>query len=288
MGKLVEYIKYRWNRRFAINPVDRYPAIDEAQKNYRIEFGDIVDKYLIYYESERDEGHPDGYHRIIYIDAENDIDWQVDGENLDDATRKLRQRAISQLDIAHALPVHNLSEEEIIAYKKLLGTGYNLALSGNFDDVDKVIDEAKQYRDDRNKEKSRWLLLTSASVYLILIAISYWLFIHHHAEHPHFELISGTIMGAVGAYVSIWSRYGNIDMTGLGEKMLHYLESFSRMLIGAIFAFVILLALKSGIVFSELVDCEHILPLSIVLGFCAGFSEKFVPSVLESFMHKYE
>lgn len=288
MGRLREYIKYHWNRRFAIKPADKYPALDENQQKYREEFGNIVDKYLIYYDTRRDEQHLDAYHRIVYIDAENDVDWQVDGEELREEEMKSRQSAISKLDVAQALPVQNLSEREILTYKKLLGSGYNLALSGNFEDVENVIDEAMQYRNDRNKEKSRWLLLASATVYLILIVIVCGLSVHCLEVNPHFEIIIGTIMGAVGAYVSIWSRYGKLDMTGLGAKSLHYLESFSRMLIGAIFAFVLLAALKSGIVFSGLIDCEHVLPVSLVLGFFAGFSEKFVPSVLESFVHKSE
>ena len=288
MGKLIEYIKLWWNRCWATNPVDKYPPRDDNQKKYREEFN-IVDKYLIYYESKRDEAHPNEYHRIVYIDAENDVDWQVDGEN--DLTAEMeerRQYAIAKLDMAHTLPVQNLSEKEIMAYKKLLGVGYNLALSNNFEDVDMAINEAKQYRTDRNKEKSRWLLLSAASLFLFIIVLLYIVLIHCAKEHPHFELFSGVVMGAVGAYVSIWSRYGKLDMTGLGSKALHYLEAISRMLIGAIFAFIIIMAQKSGIVFSEWANGEHAIHLYMVLGFFAGFSEQFVPSVLQSLMHQSE
>ena len=285
MRKLIEYIKTRWNRHFATNPSEKYPAQDDDQRIYREEFGGIVDKYLIDLESHRDEDHPTAYHRIVYIDAENDIDWQIDGEDLSNDIARLRQVALSKLDIAHALPVDNLTENEVFTYKKLLGSGYKLALTNNFEHVENAISEAKHYRDDRNKERSRWLLLTAATVYLVVIALMYLLFTHCMNEHPHFELFTGIVMGAVGSYVSIWSRYGKMDMTGLGTKWLHYLEAMARMVIGAIFAFVILCALKSGLVFTELNNSDHILCLYIVLGFIAGFSEKFVPSIMESFIH---
>ena len=68
MASLWKYITIKWNRLFAVTPEEKYPAIDNTQKEYREEFGGIVDQYLISYSSERKE-KPDGYHRIVYIDA---------------------------------------------------------------------------------------------------------------------------------------------------------------------------------------------------------------------------
>ena len=289
MGSLWKYIKVKWNKLFATTPAEKYPALDASQEEYRKEFGNIVDKYLIYYTSER-EKDPDGYHRIVYIDADNDIDWYEEGQDkrkeLTDKVRRERLAAIARLNIEHAMPVQNLSNEEVFTFKKILGEGYNSALSCNYKEVELSIEEARRYREDRNKERSRWLLLTAATLYLIIVVTLYVLFIHYMKGHPHFELFTGIVFGAIGSYVSIWSRYGKMDMTGLGTRWLHYLEALARMLIGAIFAFVILCALKSGLFFTELNNTEHILDLYIVLGFIAGFSEKFVPSVLESFVHK--
>ena len=290
MASIWKYIVSKWNKRFASTPEERYPALDSSQRAYRKEFGDIVDKYLIYYKSERDKDHPDAYHRIVYIDAENDVDWDEEGEDkkaeLTEDVMKQRLAAISKLNIAHAMPVQNLSDEEVFTFKKILGEGYNAALSCNYKEVDMAIAQAEQYRSDRNKERSRWLLLSAASIDLLIVAASYIFLLMREIECSRFNMISGVMMGAVGAYVSIWSRYGKLDMTGLGTKALHYLEAGSRMLIGAIFAFVLLCALNSGLIFAELLNGRHTLSLFMVIGFIAGFSEKFVPSVLESFVHK--
>lgn len=289
MGSMWKYIVAKWNKFFATTPEEKYPALDNDQKKYRKEFDGIVDKYLIYYDSKRDKDHPEAYHCIVYIDADNDIDWQIDDGEVEPSAeyKKQRKAAISKLNIEQAMPVQNLSEEEVFTFKKLLGEGYNAALAGNFDDVDMAITEAEKYRSDRNKERSRWLLLSAASMCLIITGVLYALFFHY-TNRPYFELISGVVMGAVGSYVSIWSRYGKMDMTGLGTRWLHYLEAISRMAIGAIFAFIIICALKSGLVLQELNNSEHLLSLYMALGFIAGFSEKFVPSVLESFVNKSE
>ena len=98
----------------------------------------------------------------------------------------------------------------------------------------------------------------------------------------------GMMMGAVGAYVSIWTRYGKMDMTGLGTKSLHYLEAFSRILIGVIFALLVVLMQNSGILFGNIGNVTDITCLLAILGFCAGFSEKWIPSILERFMSESE
>ena len=287
MASLWKYIAVKWRRLFAITPEERYPAVDNSQKEYREEFGGIVDQYLISYSSERDET-PDGYHRIVYIDADNDIQWQVEKEDkLTEEDQKSRNQAMSKLRIAQSLPVQNLSHDEIINYKKILGMGYNAALINDWSEVDVAIREAGKYRDDRNKERSRYILLTAATFYMLLFGIA--CAVAWYCCGWKEPCMIGMMMGAVGAYVSIWTRYGKMDMTGLGTKSLHYLEAFSRILIGVIFAILATLMVKSGLIFGNKGNTtSDTICLLAILGFCAGFSEKWIPSILERFMNDQE
>lgn len=285
MTSLWKYIAVKWRKLFAITPEEKYPAMNNIQKEYREEFGGIVDQYLISYSSERDE-KPDGYHRIVYIDADNDIQWQVEKEDkLAEEDQKSRNQAMSKLRIAQSLPMQNLSHEEIINYKKILGMGYNAALINDWPEVDVAIREAEKYRDDRNKERSRYILLTAATLYVMVFVatcVMVWYYWYLPAE------IWGMAMGAVGAYVSIWMRYGKMDLTGLGTKGLHRLEAFSRILIGVIFALVVVFMVHSQIIFGNLKGANNEMYLLPLMGFCAGFSEKWIPSILERFMSESE
>lgn len=283
MTSLWKYLVVKWRKLFAITPEEKYPAMNNIQKEYREEFGGIVDQYLISYSSDRKE-KPDGYHRIVYIDAENDIQWRVN-DQLSEEDQKNRNQAMSKLRIAQSLPMQNLSHEEILNYKKVLGMGYNAALIKDWEEVDVAIREAEKYRDDRNKERSRNILLTAATFYVMLFGIAAaiaWYYWYMPAE------IWGMAMGAVGAYVSIWMRYGKMDLTGLGTKGLHRLEAFSRILIGVIFALVVVFMVHSQIIFGNLKGANNEMYLLPVLGFCAGFSEKWIPSILERFMSESE
>ena len=290
MASVWKYIKSKWNHCWATTDEEKYPAQDEKQRLYRAEFDGMVDQYLIEYSSEKDDKTGEIiYHRIVYIDANDDVKWRLSsnarpkGED-----EKLHNRAMSKLRIAQALPVQNLSHEEILNYKKVLGWGYNAALVKDWDEVDTAIREATLYRDARNKERSRFMLLGAATLCLSILMAIYVFGLYYKDMICHFDILTGMTMGALGAYVSIWTRYGKMDMTGLGTRWLHYLEAFSRMLIGAVFAMIIIFALKSGILFDGLTMDNHSNYLMALVGFCAGFSEKWIPSVLENFMGKVD
>lgn len=311
MASLWAYIKDKWNRRFATKAEERFPVKNDIQKKYRKEFGDIVDQYLISYSSERDE-NPKGYHHIVYIDADDNLYWIVDGEKkkkgkakevenrsedtavAGDPTQDARySEYMSRLRNLLYAPVSNLSRKEKIAFRMLVGSGCKAALSGSWAEVEQAIASAEQYRAERNREFSRFILLTAATVYMALLTILYFVYTsvagNRDGDIPHFHLVTTMALGALGAYVSIWMRYGKMDMTGLGTRKMHYLEAGARMLMGVIFAMIIFFALKSGILANEWVANEETARyIYALLGFCAGFSEKFVPSILEKFMGKGE
>lgn len=276
MAIIIEYIKYKWKKRFATTAEEKFPAKDDHQKAYRKDFYNIVDQYLIY--QDKDDN---GFKEIVYIDSENDIDWLIEGDNVTEKDKTERNKYIAKLDIVHALSIQNLSHEEIINFKKMLGVGYCAALHCNWEEVDMAIENATKYRNDRNKERSRFLLLKAATIYLFLLIGTFLFFIHFLPTHPHLNVFGGIFMGTMGSYVSIWTRYGKMDITGLGTPRIHYLEAFARMLIGAIFATVIILVLKSGIVLNDILLSTSQKLVYALIGFCAGFSEKFVPSVME-------
>lgn len=284
MTSLWKYLVVKWRKLFAITPEEKYPAMNNIQKEYREEFGGIVDQYLISYSSDRKE-NPDGYHRIVYIDAENDIQWRVN-DQLSEEDQKNRNQAMSKLRIAQSLPMQNLSHEEIINYKKILGMGYNAALINDWPEVDVAIREAEKYRNGRNKERSRYILLTAATFYVLLFGVAYA--VAWYCCKWKETCMIGMMMGAVGAYVSIWTRYGKMDLTGLGTKSLHHLEAFSRILIGVIFALLVVFMQNSGIIFGNIGNTSDTICLLAILGFCAGFSEKWIPSILERFMSDSE
>lgn len=250
-----------------------YPPKDEYQRKYRQAFEGVVDKYLIYHCEDENAKI------LIYIDPENDIDWimKQDPLNGNEELTKERNKWLAKLDIAQASPCLNLTEKNIMKFKIMLGAGYESALYGNFDSVQSCIDQALLFLKTRNKEQSRYLILL-VSTFIVVMSLIAGYFCDVFSD----EKIIGLELGVLGSYVSIWSRFGKMNMTGLASKNIHYLEAFARLLCGGIFAFVAILFIDTGLVLKD-ITVSNPWAYHCIVGFIAGFNERFVPSIIESF-----
>lgn len=255
-------------------------ALDESQRQYREKFG-IVDRYLLQYSINEENGHDDSY--IIFIDYEYAIDW-VDNRDKSiwqEEDRNRFNRYMSRFEMIQSRPIFNLSREEKLAYKVMLGAAYIQVFQRQFDDVDSTIEEAESFFNKRNSENARKYCL-NYSGFIILVSIFFMLYIHTATIlcRPYFIGTFTVFMGMLGAYVSIWGRYTRYALEGVSSKWLYVTESLSRLLIGGIFAFVTLLAVKCGIAFS-FIDTDVETYAYGLCGFVSGLSERFVPSLVE-------
>lgn len=255
------------------NPEELYPPKDEYQRKYRQAFEGVVDKYLIHHCED------DNANILIYIDPENDVDWIMMKDPLDgnEGLIKERNKWLAELDIAQASPCLNLSEKNIMKFKIMLGAGYESALYGNFESVPSCIEQALFFLKARNREQSRFLIL-SVSTVIVVITLLIGCFFNLFTD----ELIAGLELGVLGSYVSIWSRFGKMNLTGLASKNIHYLEAFARLFCGGIFAFIAILFIDTGLVLKD-ITVSNLWAYHCIVGFIAGFNERFVPSIIESF-----
>lgn len=114
-----------------------------------------------------------------------------------------RNKWLANLDIAQASPCLNLSEKNIMKFKIMLGAGYESALYGNFDSVQSCIDQALLFLKARNKEQSRYIIL-SVSTTIVIMSLIAGCICNLFSD----EQIVGLELGVLGSYVSIWSRFG--------------------------------------------------------------------------------
>lgn len=252
------------------------PITDANRKDYQKFFGiEESEQYLIYYTM--DETANTGY--IVFIDKENDLDYidKRDKSTWTDAEVQSFQRSLGKLQQAEATPILNLRNKQILAFKQILGRGYLQILEKDFSEVDAIIQEAKQYLQQRNIEAARELFLTSSGFIALIAAITG--LVMYLSDYRNIW-IYGIIFGILGAFVSIWTRYGKEEMTGLASKQLHYMESISRLFVGAIAAVVVMFAIRSGLMLA-IGESNNFFFLYCVFGFAAGFSERLLPSLIE-------
>ena len=254
---------------------------DESQKHYREVF-QVKDKFLINYATEMVDGKEQGY--IVFIDYENDLDYVENRARTgwtDDDNEKFTSY-VTKLQKAEAAPALSLTEKQIITFKRKLGAGYVLALQRNWNEIDKVIRESLSYLQHRNTESARRKFLEAGGVIALVFAIIGLLMYVNGSENKWYY---GIVFGVLGAYTSIWSRYGKLVFTGLASSWLHYLEAASRLFVGVIFAVVAMFAIKCGLLFSQIGEEIAIFAYSLA-SFAASFSERFIPSLIEKFINE--
>lgn len=253
--------------------------LDANQEEYR-KFFKIEDKILLYYEM--DEKKNVGY--IVFINKQNDLDFvdKRDKSSWKEEELKEFQRCLGKIQAAEMTPCMNLSEKQVLVFKQYLGQGYLQILQRDFEGIDEIIENSLLFLQQRNVETSRQLFLQSGGFVALLAAITGLVLYFTECRTLWYY---GILFGVLGSYVSIWTRYGKEEMTGLASVWLHILESISRLFIGAIAAVIAMFAIRSGLMLA-IEDGHGLFFLYCVFAFAAGFIERFIPSLLEKLVTK--
>lgn len=150
-------------------------------------------------------------------------------------------------------------------------------MEDNFEEISQIIEDAKLYLQKRNREYSRTIFLESGlPAACFAAALGIWCYWNNYVN----PWIFGVLFGILGAFVSIWTRYGKIQFTGQAHRLLHILECYSRLLIGAIFAVIAMIAIRCELILPQLSEKERLFSF-ILASFVAAFSERFIPSIVE-------
>jgi hypothetical protein len=227
---------------------------------------------------------------IVFIDAENDLDWATSDEyDQDPETIKTTQdfnRVKNLIDKVETIPCNDLEDRIVINFKRQVGEALVRALDGDFDNAEDMAERAEEYIKNRNVQKSRyWYLLSSGETVAVFIflAIVFWLLrtqLIGLVGEIAFFLTESFLVGSLGAYLSIIFRMGKTTLDYNASRKLHFQEGFSRVFAGMISGLFVALCIKCGILFPVFnkVESTH---LAMMLGaLIAGSSERLAASII--------
>lgn len=222
---------------------------------------------------------------IVFIDIRNNIDWETTDAYDASIPKEIngdREKALSQCLIGEHKPTEGLSEASILSFKTIVGESIVNCLENNFSGSSDILKQADEFRLDRVVEKSReWYL--SFTVILSSISILFAILISSK-NIPIWEGILENInIGAwaiAGACLSIILRSGNMQNASYAGMKLHFIESGCRLIGGFISGQIVYLGIKSGILFTSLIDSNHSQYIISFLALLAGASERFAPSII--------
>lgn len=224
---------------------------------------------------------------IVYVDSEQAVQWRTTDHH------KMPEYCGEVLNMVAALEAKSqfISDlKDLRVVRRRIGEGLARCLDG-YPKANSLaaLREVELELKIRNKEISwKWYFLSAMKLTAILVVCFaiLWLlrdFVRACVGAAAFEVIIGTICGAVGALLSVMSRSNRLIMDANAGKVLHQLEGLSRIGAGLIGALLVALSIKAGIIFGGTSFMGN--PLALLLAFCivAGASERLVPSLIATF-----
>jgi hypothetical protein len=227
---------------------------------------------------------------IVFLDYENDLDWQTSDE-FENRTLSTEQKCgynqiKNEIDSTGSIPIGNLDEKIVIGFKIQLGEALIRAFESDFDNAHKMVMHAQDFINKRSIEQSRFMFLTSCGLSAGISAIIFlllWLIrdsIILAIGETFLYLTLASLIGGIGALLSVILRMGNSNLDFNASKKLHYIEGSSRVVAGMISALLISLCIKTQILLPIISNIESTHLAMILGGLVAGASERFAPSII--------
>lgn len=213
----------------------------------------------------------------VYLTKSDTIAWwhnQAGDENV-----KIAQ---SEFESTRALAEYALPKTYNHTISSKLGSALSQAFSkDNKNDIVACFDDVKKFVDNtvENHVRIRIFITNSLSSLFFLMAVYIlWLF---DLERGGYYLCAGS--GVIGALISSLQRNDKIVTSGYTSGRALYLESISRLIIGATFGMLLLLGVMSGLFLPLIKDNFQ---ATLCLSFIAGFSERLVPDLISTVIKK--
>ena len=226
---------------------------------------------------------------IVYLDKSDRLRYLEDKYVANERDLEFRN-CIGKITSLNAQPLNVDDQNSRRNFHEMLACAYAQASHGNLPSAYMFIIKAKEYYKSITTERARkcslnttgWIVIVTSLLAFVLVYIKHYCF-----GLAYYDWLIGMYMGILGASVSIWQRYGKIEFTGYAPKYLYKLEIGAREIYGIISSIVLMALIKDGWITSHHLNLErhNISILSIMLiGFFAGFFERFIPSIAEQFV----
>lgn len=172
------------------------------------------------------------------------------------------------------------------AFLYKLGLAHEMRYRGCYEQVEPLVQDAQRFAAERNMSATRiWTLFVAsfwAFIAVLLIVMIHYL-VPSWGDSAILNIMKSQgmfagLMGFLGGYTSLWLRYRSLGSVTYGGRMAVAMITTCRLLVGSVFAYIAVLAMRSGLLFSTFDGHEAAIG---IIGFVAGFSERFIPSFIQ-------
>jgi hypothetical protein len=232
---------------------------------------------------------------IVFIDQEEDVNWETnpdfDEETLKDPHYSLQKQnsILNGEALLEATPTGNFDHPTRLSFKRLLGEAIARSFDYDYQGAEEMLASASQYIQARSEEKSRfWYLSASflmAGAFLV-VGVAFWIYREHMSLvlSPSGTLLAlSSVVGAMGALLSVIWRSGSLQFDASAGRNLHYLEATSRICAGALSGFLVALAVKYDLILTAFSRDGNLEGVMMLAAFAGGTSERLAGSIISKF-----
>ena len=224
---------------------------------------------------------------IVYLDEDFYVEWayiRFQGKSPEGF-----DSIANQIGHLETLSITQLSKTQREPFARLLGEAMARILGGGEEkEAEEALDKAHSYLDTRGGENARrWYLEGVLFVSLAALAAAAILFLVRSTTANatwlnSLEIMIGTMMGSVGALLSITSRSEMIHLEAVAGPEIHRFEGAIRVLVGMVGGFVVAVAIKADLLLGVFHSLTH--PFLGLIAACivAGSSERLVPGLIRN------
>jgi hypothetical protein len=222
---------------------------------------------------------------IVYLDDEMFVEWSMTSRF--DIPTEFAEVA-NEIGHLETLAGDRLHPPQKLAFERLLAEGMARIL-GDRDPVKarEALDHAGKYLEARSTENARsWhvgaaAVTASVAAVLLLVDVTCFAGLTKYFGETLLSVITASLLGALGALLSILSRVQKLEVDPSAGKFIHHFEGVCRIAAGTLGALVIALGVRANLAFG-FINNMHAHQLAAILAVCfiSGASERIVPSFI--------
>jgi hypothetical protein len=227
----------------------------------------------------------------VFVDNNNEIFYSVQKSNF--SYPKDFNKLHSKIRRLEVLVLHNLRKKDQANYNYLLANNLGEAIEET--DINASWEELIGIEKDINllvNDTQKQCFTYGTNISLVIVTISIILFYLNRSffisvvGQNTFQICFGSLFGGIGALIFNYSKSKMFIVNRIIGKSSNFLEGGLRIFYGVIYALIIILGIKSGMIFNFLKEGNYTLSFIAFIGILAGASDTFIVGVLKAIEKK--
>lgn len=227
----------------------------------------------------------------VFIDTNNEIFYTVFDSNFKYPPdfNKLNSK-IRRLEI---LVLHNLDKRNQSNYNYLLANNLAEALEEttikrSWEDLSNIEKDINELVNNTQKKYFTYGTILSFFLILVLILTIYLLkgYLTSFITPSAYQVLFASLFGGIGAIVFNYSKLRKYSMNRVIGRFYNFLDGFVRVFYGSIYALIIIVGIKAGMLMNFINSNSDSLMLLAFVGIIAGASDTFIPAIIKSIESK--